>query len=193
MRRRGVARSTPAWPPRARHELPDLEQRPPPTRSESPLWREDLDRYHYLGFAPLAGSTTSLPGHQPTPVTGSARVRGLRLEGGTARSVHRLAPQKRQARLHLVVNNARFLILPCARRTTPSRGRSRRSDAGTGLPASHRIAVSGIRASFAPWQDSRRSSVSSGRCMKSSNGTSIQFPRLRRGARQGQGSLHWVL
>lgn len=83
-------------------------------RPASHLWNEYVDRYHYLGYQPLPGAQLryfARTGHQHQPIAllgfGAAawmtRPRDQFI-GWTAR--------QREARLHLVVNNARFLILP---------------------------------------------------------------------------------
>ena len=93
-------------------ELPAWCLRPVTTQADSRLWCEYVDRYHYLGYTPLAG----------------AQLRYLVISGpqvlavlGFAASAWKVAPRdqfigwapaQREARLHLVVNNARFLILP---------------------------------------------------------------------------------
>ncbi len=96
-------------PARARRNLRlDLVK----TKPDSLLWNEYVDRYHYLGYTPL-------PGAQLRDV---ARVddRVLALLGFGA-AAWKTAPRdafigwtplQREQRLHLVVNNARFLILP---------------------------------------------------------------------------------
>jgi len=81
----------------------------------SHLWNEYIDRYHYLGYRPL-------PGAQLRYVA-RAQQRPLALLGfGAAawKSHMRDAfigwtPDRRESRLHLIVNNARFLILPWVR------------------------------------------------------------------------------
>ena len=59
-----------------------------------------------------AGSTDALPGHQPAARAGGRRLWRQRLEGGSPRPLHRLERCPTRSRLQLVVNNARFLILP---------------------------------------------------------------------------------
>jgi len=82
------------------------------TRRASHLWNEYVDRYHYLGYQPLPGAQlryfASTP-QRPLAVLGfgaaawKTQVRDDFI-GWTA--------TQREARLHLIVNNARFLILP---------------------------------------------------------------------------------
>lgn len=99
----------------SRHNLIGLHLHPVADRAEGRLWNELIERYHYLGFQPLTG----------------ARLRYLILDDqhllgalGFGAAAWRLAPrdrfigwmdEQRQARLHLVVNNARFLLVPWVR------------------------------------------------------------------------------
>ena len=78
----------------------------------SHLWNEYIDRYHYLGYQPLPGAQLRYF------ATANGTVLALMGFGAAA---WKTAPrdrfigwssEKRQNRLHLVVNNARFLILP---------------------------------------------------------------------------------
>ena len=78
----------------------------------SHLWNEYIDRYHYLGYQPLPGAQLRYF------VAANGTVLGLMGFGAAA---WKTAPrdrfigwssEKRQNRLHLIVNNARFLILP---------------------------------------------------------------------------------
>ena len=76
------------------------------------MWREYVDRYHYLGYTPLPGAQMRYL------VTSQRRVLAV---VGFGASAWKAAPRdrfigwsvaQRAARLQLVVNNARFLILP---------------------------------------------------------------------------------
>ena len=80
--------------------------------AQKSLWNEYVDRYHYLGYTPLAGAQLKYlvyAGEQPLALLGFGA------------SAWKIAPrewyigwsnEKREVNLHLVVNNARFLILP---------------------------------------------------------------------------------
>jgi len=85
-------------------------------RKTSHLWNEYIDRYHYLGYQPL-------PGAQLRYFVRAEGHRVLALLGFGA-AAWKTAPrdrfigwssEQRQSQLHLVVNNARFLILPWVR------------------------------------------------------------------------------
>ena len=106
-----------------------------------------MGRYHYVGFGPLPGApprylATSLPAkHQLLAVLGFGACAWTvaprdRFIGWT--------PQQRQARLHLVVNNARFLILPCDRISDSNSGGVgivwRRRQKSYSSPSSHQYA-----------------------------------------------------
>jgi len=80
--------------------------------SNSGLWNAFIDRYHYLGYKPLPGAQLRYM------VTSNNKLLALLGFGAAA---WQTAPrdqligwshQQREAHLHLVVNNARFLILP---------------------------------------------------------------------------------
>jgi hypothetical protein len=81
-------------------------------RRDSHLWNEHIDRYHYLGYQPLPGAQLRY----------FARSEGKLLALlGFGAAAWKTAPrdrfigwtaEQRESRLHLVVNNARFLILP---------------------------------------------------------------------------------
>jgi hypothetical protein len=95
--------------------LSDLHLEPVARREDSHLWNEYIERYHYLGYQPLPGAQLRY----------FARAGGriLALLGFGA-AAWKTAPRdqfigwsakQRQSRLHLLVNNARFLILPWVR------------------------------------------------------------------------------
>ena len=94
------------------HALPNLQLRLAGTRADSCLWNEYSHRYHYLGFKTLPGAQLRYW------VMAGARLVALLGFGAAA---WQCAPrdqligwshEQRQQNLHLVVNNARFLILP---------------------------------------------------------------------------------
>jgi len=97
------------------HALPDLQLRLVGTQTDSRLWNQYIHRYHYLGFKTLPGAQLRYW------VTAGDRLVALLGFGAAA---WQCAPrdqfigwthQQRQKNLHLVVNNARFLILPWIR------------------------------------------------------------------------------
>jgi hypothetical protein len=96
-------------------ELGELEFQQVQGRKESSLWNELIQRYHYLGYEPLPGAQIRYF------VFGRSRMLAALGFGAAAWKV---APRDRfigwthEQRVHalrLVVNNARFLILPWVR------------------------------------------------------------------------------
>ena len=94
------------------HELEDLRVEPVKRRHELKLWNEFIGRYHYLGYKMLTGAQLRYF------IRDGERFFGAMGFGAAAWKV---APRdgfigwsaaERQARLHLIVNQARFLILP---------------------------------------------------------------------------------
>jgi hypothetical protein len=92
--------------------LGPVQVRPIASRQEGHAWRELMDQYHYLGY-------TSLPGAQIRYVAESRSGIVALLAFGA--SAWKVAPrddfigwtsQQREQGLHLIVNNARFLIPP---------------------------------------------------------------------------------
>ena len=82
----------------------------------SHLWNEYIDRYHYLGYYPLPGAQMRYFAR-----VGTGQVLAL---FGFGAAAWKAAPRdafigwsqpQREERLHLIVNNARFLILPWVR------------------------------------------------------------------------------
>ncbi len=79
------------------------------------LWNELIERYHYLGYKPL-------PGAQIRYLVYAGQQRSTLLAAvGFGASAWKVAPRdqfigwdanQRKTKLHLIVNNARFLILP---------------------------------------------------------------------------------
>ena len=96
-------------PPLSRpvHELPGVHLEPVLSRPDSALWNEYIDRYHYLGHTPL-------PGAQPYFASGPgpAWLWRPRLENRPSDRFIGWRPSERERNLQLIVNNARFLILP---------------------------------------------------------------------------------
>lgn len=94
---------------------PRLQLRLVENRKDSLLWNEAIARFHYLGYKPLAGAQMRYL------IEGESELLGAI---GFGASAWKIAPrdrwigwslQQREARLHLIVNNARFLILPWIR------------------------------------------------------------------------------
>jgi hypothetical protein len=95
-----------------RRDIRDLRLRQIQTDADSLLWNEMIARYHYLGYVPLTGAQIRYF------IEGNDQILGAL---GMGASAWKVAPrdlfigwshEQRQAGLHLIVNNARFLILP---------------------------------------------------------------------------------
>jgi hypothetical protein len=81
-------------------------------RRDSSLWNEFIERYHYLGYQTLPGAQLRFF------VTAASQLLAVLGFGASAWKVGPRdrwigwTPDERTRHLHLVVNNARFLILP---------------------------------------------------------------------------------
>jgi hypothetical protein len=114
IRPRLTAASAPGQPiTEAAGHLGKLQLCPVTTPQQSALWNELIQRHHYLGYQPL-------PGAQIRYLIYSANSQLLAALGFGA-AAWKVAPrdhfigwtpEQRVKNLHLVVNNARFLILP---------------------------------------------------------------------------------
>ena len=118
-----VTRRRPHFPPTAAtdaqspllqpvHELGPLTLSPVTGTAPSRLWNEYVARYHYLGYTPLSGSQLRynvFAGNQLVALL-SFGASAWKL-AGRDRFIGWQKPQ-RLKNLQLVVNNARFLILP---------------------------------------------------------------------------------
>lgn len=110
-------KSTAACDPREQLTLPagafgELQFRLVNTPRDSAAWNELIHRYHYLGYKPLPGAQLRYLVH------GGGYLLAALGFGAAAWAVAPrdkfigwTAPQRKE-RLHLVVNNARFLVLP---------------------------------------------------------------------------------
>jgi hypothetical protein len=110
-------KSTAACDPSALLEIPagdfgELRFLPVDTREDSRRWNELIERYHYLGYKPLPGAQLRYL------VFGGEHLLAALGFGAAAWAV---APRdgfigwtagQRKLNLHLVINNARFLVLP---------------------------------------------------------------------------------
>lgn len=94
------------------HELPPPEFHLVRAKKDSRLWNEYIQRYHYLGYTPLPGAQLRYF------VTVDGRFVALLGFGAPAwKTAPRdqfigWAPEQRLKNIHLIANNARFLILP---------------------------------------------------------------------------------
>ena len=82
------------------------------TKISSALWNEYIQRYHYLGHSPLPGAQLRyfiMAGEQIVALTGFGAAAW---QTAPRDQFIGWSPDQRKTNLHLIVNNARFLILP---------------------------------------------------------------------------------
>ena len=132
------------------HELGFLTLHPVTGTAPSRLWNEYIARYHYLGYTPMSGSQIRYY------VFAAEQLVALIGFGASAwklaqreRFIGWQEPQ-RLKNLHLVVNNARFLILPWIESKGLTIERSKPEGAWL-LPRGHAIAEK--RTAIAWWHD----------------------------------------
>ena len=94
------------------HELPNLTLRLVTGASQSHLWNEYVARYHYLGYTPMSGSQLRY-----NVFAGEQLVACISFGASAWKLKERerfigWSEEQRQRNLQLVVNNARFLVLP---------------------------------------------------------------------------------
>src|SRR5436190_9066515 len=95
--------------------MDELSIRPVHGPKDSRLWNEAVSRFHYLGYKPLPGAQLRYL------VDCSISLLGVLGFGASAWKVAPRdewigwTPEQRERRLYLIVNNARFLILPWVR------------------------------------------------------------------------------
>lgn len=94
-------------------ELGKLLFRPISTQKDSYLWNELIERYHYLGHKPLPGAQIRYLVFSDSGFLLAALGFGASAWKVAPRD-HFIgwSPEQRVHNLHLIVNNARFLILP---------------------------------------------------------------------------------
>jgi len=92
-----------------------LRLSPVTTKAASKEWNELVARYHYLGYSPLPGAQRR---YLVESQAGVLAVLGVSAAAWSCRPRDEFIgwdQETRKARLHLVVNNARFLVLPWVR------------------------------------------------------------------------------
>lgn len=114
--RRRTAAGQPGFPITAdAGELTDLRLELVDQSGPTQLWNEYIDRYHYLGYTPLPGAQLR---YLATARGQTIAVLGFGAAAWKTKPRDEFigwTPKQREANLHLVVNNARFLILPWVR------------------------------------------------------------------------------
>jgi hypothetical protein len=79
---------------------------------DSRLWNEHIDRYHYLGYQPLPGAQLRYFAHSEDGLLALFGFGAAAWKTAARDDFIGWTPRQREARLYLVANNARFLILP---------------------------------------------------------------------------------
>ncbi|MCK5803114.1 MAG: DUF4338 domain-containing protein [Lentisphaeria bacterium] len=81
-------------------------------QQSSSLWNEYIHRYHYLGYQPLPGAQLRYLIMSADQVLGALGFGAAAWKTAPRDQWIGWTPEQRKSNLHLVVNNARFLILP---------------------------------------------------------------------------------
>ncbi len=82
------------------------------TRADSRLWNELIERYHYLRYQPLPGAQIRYLIFDGAEVLGAMGFGASAWKVAPRDKFIGWTPEERKERLALIVNNARFLILP---------------------------------------------------------------------------------
>ena len=96
-------------------QLPGLRLDVVQTPVQAALYRQLLDRYHYLGHTPLAGAQMRYPIRCETTVLGAMGFGASAWSVAVRDQFIGWPPEQRQKQLHLIVNHSRFLLLPWVR------------------------------------------------------------------------------
>ena len=101
-------------PPLSRpvHELPGVHLEPVLSRPDSALWNEYIDRYHYLGHTPLPGAQLRYFARWEDRILALLGFGAPAWKTAPRDRFIGWRPSERERNLQLIVNNARFLILP---------------------------------------------------------------------------------
>ncbi len=95
--------------------LVDLHLQRVDAGKESHLWNEYIERYHYLGYQPLPGAQLRYFARSGGQVLALLGFGAAAWKTAPRDRFIGWSAEQRERRLHLVVNNARFLILPWVR------------------------------------------------------------------------------
>jgi hypothetical protein len=93
-------------------ELPAVRLEPLTGRGESRLWNEYIQRYHYLGYQPLPGAQVRYFARSEKQIVALMGFGAAAWKTAPRDAFIGWTPGQREERLHLVVNNARYLVLP---------------------------------------------------------------------------------
>lgn len=84
-------------------------------RAGSALWNETIERYHYLGYKPLAGAQLRYFAYAGDRLVGLLGFGAAAWKTGPRDEWIGWSREQRRRNLTLIVNNARYLILPWIR------------------------------------------------------------------------------
>ncbi len=96
-------------------ELTNLELVGVDSRSDSALWNGLMDRYHYLGYAPLPGAQLRYLIRSEEGLLGAIGWGAAAWKVAPRDRWIGWGPKLRESQLNKIVNNARFLLLPWIR------------------------------------------------------------------------------
>lgn len=92
--------------------LPDISLQLVSTKDQSALWREYIHRYHYLGYTPLSGAQLRYMAISNGEIVALLGFGAAAWKTAPRDTFIGWSKEQQQERLHLIANNARFLILP---------------------------------------------------------------------------------
>lgn len=93
-------------------KLPELKISVVDTKQVSALWNEYIDRYHYLGYKPLPGAQLRYIVYSNNSIVALLGFGASAWKVASRDQFIGWSDENRKKNLHLIVNNARFLILP---------------------------------------------------------------------------------
>ncbi len=94
------------------HELRDLQLERIENSKQSKIYNALMDRHHYLGYTPMAGAQVRYLFHCEHGLLGAIGFGASAWKISPRDHFIGWSPSVREKKLHLVVNNTRFLILP---------------------------------------------------------------------------------
>ncbi len=99
----------------SRRDLDNLALHRVACRNDSRLWNELIERYHYIGYTPLPGAQIRYLIRNESHLLGAIGMGAAAWKVAPRDRFIGWTPTKREQHLHLIINQARFLILPWVR------------------------------------------------------------------------------
>jgi hypothetical protein len=93
-------------------KLQDLKMSLVSSKNQSRIWNEYIHRYHYLGYKTLPGAQLRYFVYSDGSIIALLGFGAAAWKVAPRDQFIGWSPQQREQKLHLIVNNARFLILP---------------------------------------------------------------------------------